>query len=280
MATPWEGEGLGTVQVSSDSPYALILPRHRRGPLLPPTGEGKTAGALLDDIAAQPKAAPTHHQGHRERLRERARKGGLAALPDYELLELYLFRSIPLRDVKPLAKALLARFGGLSGVLGATVEELRTVAGVGETVALDLKLMHEAALRIGREPVTKRTVISSWTALLAYVKVALVHESREQFRVLFLGKKNQLIADEAMNKGAVDHAPVYPREVVRRALELASSSLILVHNHPSGDPSHSAADVEMTKQVVEAGQPLRVTVHDHLVVGRDGVASLKALGLF
>ena len=234
----------------------------------------------MDDIAEQPKPAPPHHQGHRERLRERARKGGLAALPDYELLELYLFRSIPLRDVKPLAKALLARFGGLSGVLGASIEELRTVAGVGETVALDLKLMHEAALRIGREPVTKRTVISSWTALLAYVKVALAHESREQFRVLFLDKKNQLIADEVMNKGTVDHAPVYPREVVRRALELASSSLILVHNHPSGDPSPSAADVEMTKQVVEAGRPLRVTVHDHLVVGRDGVASLKALGLF
>ena len=234
----------------------------------------------MDDITARPKPTPPHHQGHRERLRERARKGGLEALPDYELLELYLFRSIPLRDVKPLAKALLARFGGLSGVLGAAIEELRTVAGVGEAVALDLKLMHEAALRIGREPIVKRTVISSWSALLAYVKVALAHESREQFRVLYLDKKNQLIADEVMNRGTVDHAPVYPREVVRRALELAASSLILVHNHPSGDPNPSAADVEMTKQVVEAGRPLRVSVHDHLVVGRDGVASLKALGLF
>jgi len=195
-------------------------------------------------------------------------------------LELYLFRSIPLRDVKPLAKDLLARFGGLGGVLGASVEELKTVAGVGESVALELKLVHEAALRIGREPVKKRTVISSWSALLAYVKVALAHESREQFRVLFLDKKNQLIADEVMNRGTVDHAPVYPREVVRRALELSASSLILLHNHPSGDPSPSAADVEMTKQVVEAARPLRVTVHDHLVVGRDGVASLKALGLF
>jgi len=234
----------------------------------------------LDDITAQPKPARAHHIGHRERLRERARKGGLEALPDYELLELYLFRSIPLRDVKPLAKDLLARFGGLGGVLGASVEELKTVAGVGESVALELKLVHEAALRIGREPVKKRTVISSWSALLAYVKVALAHESREQFRVLFLDKKNQLIADEVMNRGTVDHAPVYPREVVRRALELSASSLILLHNHPSGDPSPSAADVEMTKQVVEAARPLRVTVHDHLVVGRDGVASLKALGLF
>jgi len=140
--------------------------------------------------------------------------------------------------------------------------------------------MHETALRIGREPVKKRTVISSWSALLAYVKLALAHESREQFRVLYLDKKNQLIADEVMNKGTVDHAPVYPREVVRRALELSASSLILVHNHPSGDPTPSGADVEMTKQVVEAGRSLRIAVHDHLVVGRDGVASLKALGLF
>ena len=233
----------------------------------------------MDDAAGEPKPARPH-QGHRERLRERARKGGLEALPDYELLELFLFRSLPQGDVKPLAKALLARFGGLAGVLGASAEELRTEAGVGAAVAQDLKLIHEAAVRMGREPVKKRTVISSWSALLAYVKLALAHESREQFRVLYLDKKNQLIADEVMNKGTVDHAPVYPREVVRRALEVSASSLILVHNHPSGDPTPSGADVEMTKQVVEAGRPLRITVHDHLVVGRDGVASLKALGLF
>ena len=238
------------------------------------------SGGHLDDAGAEPKPSRPHHQGHRERLRERARKGGLEALPDYELLEMVLFRSIPLRDVKPLAKALLARFGGLAGVLGASAEELRTEAGVGAAVAQDLKLIHEAAVRMGREPVKKRTVISSWSALLAYVKLALAHESREQFRVLYLDKKNQLIADEVMNKGTVDHAPVYPREVVRRALEVSASSLILVHNHPSGDPTPSGADVEMTKQVVEAGRPLRITVHDHLVVGRDGVASLKALGLF
>jgi DNA repair protein RadC len=183
----------------------------------------------VDDVEPDPKPAPPHHRGHRERLRERARKGGLEALPDYELLELCLFRSIPLRDVKPLAKALLTRFGGLAGVLGASIEELRTVAGVGEAVALDLKLMHEAAVRIGREPVRRRTVISSWSALLSYVRLALANESREQFRVLFLDKKNQLIADEMMNRGTVDHAPVYPREVMRRALEVSASSLILVH---------------------------------------------------
>jgi DNA repair protein RadC len=227
---------------------------------------------------AAPKPAPIHG-GHRDRLRERALRGGLTALPDYELLELYLFRSIPQRDVKPLGKALLARFGDLAGVLAAQAAELTTVKGIGPQVALDLKLMHEAALRLAREPTRKRTVISSWSQLLAYVRLALAHEPREQFRVLFLDKKNQLIADETMAHGTVDHANVYPREVVRRALELSASSVILVHNHPSGDPTPSSADVEMTRQVIEAGRPLRIAVHDHLVVGRDGVASFKALGL-
>lgn len=228
----------------------------------------------------RPAPAPKpHYAGHRERLRERAVAGGLAALPDYEVLELLLFRTIPRGDVKPLAKQLLARFGSLGGVLGATAEELRTVAGVGEAVALDLKLQHEITLRAAREQVARRPVISSWTALLAYVKTALAHEAREQFRVLFLDKKNQMIADEVMNRGTVDHAPVYPREVARRALELSASALILVHNHPSGDPTPSSADVEMTRQIVEAVRPLRIAIHDHLVVGRDGVASFKALGL-
>jgi len=232
-------------------------------------------------VAADPAGKPKpHYAGHRERLRERAAAAGLGALPDYELLELFLFRSIPKRDVKPLAKQLLARFGALSAVLGATPEELKSVTGVGEAVALDLKLLHEAAVRAAREQVTKRPVISSWSALLAYVKTALAHETREQFRVLFLDRKNQLIADEVMGKGTVDHAPVYPREVVRRALELSASAVILVHNHPSGDPTPSSADVDMTRQVVEAGRALRIAVHDHLIAGRDGVASLKALGLF
>ena len=221
-----------------------------------------------------------HYTGHRDRLRERALAGGFAALPDYEALELQLFRSIPRGDVKPLAKQLLLRFGSLSGVLGASVEELKTVRGVGDAVALDLKLTHEMALRCARESVGKRAVISSWSALLAYVKTALAHETREQFRVVFLDKKNQLIADEVMNRGTVDHAPVYPREVMRRALELAASAVILVHNHPSGDPTPSAADIDMTRQIVEAGRPLHIAVHDHLIAARDGVASLKALGLF
>ncbi|WP_334164604.1 RadC family protein [Phenylobacterium sp.] len=247
--------------------------------------------AAVEDVSAQPglwtarpaprsaPEPPPHYLGHRDRLRERATAGGLPALPDYEVLELFLFRSIPRGDVKPLAKQLLARFGSLGGVLGATPEELRTVKGVGEAVALDVKLLHEAALRMGREQVVRRPVISSWSALLAYVKTALAHEAREQFRVLFLDRKNQLIADEVMNRGTVDHAPVYPREVVRRALELSASAVILVHNHPSGDPSPSSADVDMTRQVVDAARPLRVAVHDHLVVARDGVASFRALGL-
>lgn len=240
----------------------------------------------VEDIAqsqlwAAPIEAPVapHHLGHRERLRDRALAGGLGPLPDYELLELFLFRSIPRGDVKPLAKRLLARFGSLSATLGASVEELRTVAGVGAAVALDLKLTHEAAARMGREEVARRPVISSWSALLAYVKTTLAHEAREQFRVMFLDKRNQLIADEVMNRGTVDHAPVYPREVARRSLELSASAVILVHNHPSGDPTPSSADVDMTRQVADALRPLRIAVHDHLVVGRHGVASFKALGL-
>jgi DNA repair protein RadC len=228
--------------------------------------------------APRPAARP-HHLGHRERLRARAGLGGTAALPDYEVLELLLFRSIPRGDVKPLAKQLLTRFGSVAGVLGASVEELKTVKGVGAALALDLKLVHEIGLRAAREAVARRAVISSWSALLAYVKTALAHEAREQFRVLFLDKKNQLIADEALGHGTVDHAPVYPREVVRRALELSASAMILVHNHPGGDPTPSVADIEMTRQVIEAGRALRISVHDHLVVGRFGTASFKALGL-
>ncbi len=224
-------------------------------------------------------AARPDQLGHRDRLRQRAAKGGLDALPDYELLEVYLFRTFARGEVKPLAKALLARFGSLGGVFSASIAELKTVPGIGEAAAIDLKLLHEATLRVAREPVRKRTVISSWTALLSYVRVALANEPREQFRVLFLDKKNQLIADEIMHTGTVDHAPVYPREVMRRALELSASAVILVHNHPSGDPTPSKADIDMTKLIVEAGRALRIEIHDHLVVGHEGVASFRALGL-
>ncbi|HEY4029425.1 MAG TPA: DNA repair protein RadC [Caulobacteraceae bacterium] len=239
----------------------------------------ETVGPLAPPAETEDEA-PAHYHGHRDRLRLRARRAGPASLPDYELLELFLYRSIPRSDVKPLAKALLARFGGLGGVLGASIADLRQVPGVGEAVALDLKLMQEAALRMGRETLARRPLISSWSALLAYVRAELAHEAKEQFRVLFLDKKNQLVADEMLGSGTVDHAPVYPREVARRSLELSASAVILLHNHPSGDPSPSPADIDMTRQIVDALRPLRIAVHDHLVVGRDGVASFKALGLF
>ena len=217
--------------------------------------------------------ARPHHHGHRERLRERAAQGGLGSLPDYEVLELYLQRSIPRMDVKERAKALLKRFGSLQGVLAAPLAELQQVRGVGEAVALDLKLVHELSKRAGREAIEKRPLISSWSALLDYVRTAIGHEPREQVRVLYLDTKNQT------SRGTVDHAPLYPREVVRRALELSASSLILVHNHPSGDPSPSAADIAVTKEVVAAARPLGISVHDHVIVGRGGVESLKARGL-
>ena len=244
---------------------------------------------MSDGVAgAIPKQARPHHAGHRERLRERARGAGIHHLPDYELLELFLFRSQPQGDIKPIAKALLTRFGSLAAVLAASVEDLMTVRaedsrgrskGVGAETALDLAALHEVARRVTKEEANKRTVISSWTALLAYVRLSLQHEPREQFRVLYLDKKNQLILDEIQNRGTVDHAPVYPREVVRRALELSASAMIIVHNHPSGDPTPSRADIDMTKQVVEAARSLSLQVHDHLIVGREGVASFKQLGL-
>lgn len=246
---------------------------------------------MTDDSEAPAPAGAKprpHHSGHRERLRQRARTAGLTHLPDYELLELFLFRSQPQGDVKPVAKALLARFGSLAAVLAASVEDLMTVRtedskgrtkGVGAETALDLAALHEVATRVAREPAVKRPVISSWTALLAYVRVALQHEPREQFRVLYLDRKNQLILDEVQNRGTVDHAPVYPREVVRRGLEVSAAAMILVHNHPSGDPTPSRPDIEMTKQIVLAAKALGLDVHDHLIVGREGVASFKSLGL-
>ena len=247
-------------------------------------GLDEASGAFA--LMATP-AAP-NHGGHRDRLRDRARQGGVSALPDYELLELFLFRSIPMRDVKPLAKALLERFKSLPAVLSAPLEDMLQVSvldnkgkklSVSKDIALDLQLMFEATRRTVAAPLKRSTVISSWSALLSYLQVTLAHEPREQFRCLFLDKKNQLIADEIMGHGTVDHAPAYPREIMRRALELSSSAVILVHNHPSGDPSPSAGDIDMTKQIIDAGKPLKITIHDHLIVGREGVTSMKQIGV-
>ena len=226
-----------------------------------------------------PSGARPDQLGHRERLRQRAASARLAALPDYELLELVLFRTFPRGEVKPLAKALLARFGSLAAIGAASLAELKTVAGIGEAAALDLKLLHEITLRIVKAPVLKRPVIGSWSALLGYLHVALAHETSEKFRALFLDHKHQLLADEMIRQGTVDHAPAYPREVMRRALELSASGIFLVHNHPSGDPTSSRPDIELTRQIVEAGRAMRITVHDHLFVGREGVASFNNLGL-
>lgn len=225
-----------------------------------------------------PNTVP-HHAGHRDRLRARFSEAGGQGLADYELLELALFRSIPRRDVKPLAKALIARFGSLGGVCAAELHQLKDIKGVSEKTALDLKLLEALAVRMAREQVVGRPVLSSWSALLDYLRTALQHASTEQFRVLYLDKKNRLVGDEHQARGTVDHAPVYPREVVKRALALDASALILVHNHPSGDPTPSHADIEMTKLVISAAKPFNIVVHDHLVIGRERTASFKSLGL-
>jgi DNA repair protein RadC len=229
--------------------------------------------------AASAKEKP-HYLGHRERLRERfAGSGPDDAFADYELLELLLFRLIPRADTKPVAKALLARFGSLSQVLGAPAARLQEVKGVGAAVALDLKVVAAAGKRMARGAIKGREVLSSWEQVLDYCRAAMAFEEREQFRILFLDKKNALIADEVQQTGTVDHTPVYPREVIRRALELSSTAIILVHNHPSGDPTPSRADIEMTKTIVETGRQLGIAVHDHIIIGKKGFASMKGLKL-
>lgn len=220
-----------------------------------------------------------HWQGHRERLRGKLLKRGAGALDDYEILEVLLMTLVPRRDVKPIAKALEKQFGSLSAILAAPPEALVKVDGVGETVAAYLKTIAELNSRAGRETIRKREVISSWTALIEYVRREIQHEAREQFRLIFPDRKNQLIIDEIMGRGTVDHAPVYPREIARRAREVQFSSLILVHNHPSGDPKPSRADIDITREIIDVLQPFDISVHDHLIVGTSGVVSFRSSGL-
>ncbi|MGD0190237.1 MAG: DNA repair protein RadC [Rhizomicrobium sp.] len=217
--------------------------------------------------------------GHRERLRARFVERGPESLADYELLELVLFAAVKRRDTKPLAKAMIAKFGSFADAIAAEPQRLKDIDGVGEAVIAQLKIVQAAALRLARTRLLNRPALSSWSALLDYCAAAMARATAEEFRVLFLDRKNALIADEVQSQGTVDHAPVYPREIVKRALELSASALILVHNHPSGDPTPSRADIEMTKEIVEAARALRIAVHDHLVIGRGGHASFKALGL-
>lgn len=205
--------------------------------------------------------------------------GGADALPDYELLELALFAAIPRRDVKPLAKTLIARFGSFADVIAAAPERLMEVDGIGEATVTALKVIQAAALRLSRSQVLNRPALSSWAALIDYCTAAMAREANEEFRILFLDRKNVLIADEVQARGTVDHTPVYPREIVKRVLELGASAFILVHNHPSGDPTPSQADIAMTREIANAAKALKIALHDHLVIGRKGHVSFKAMGL-
>lgn len=220
-----------------------------------------------------------HYHGHRARLRQRLLEKGGESLADYEVLECLLFGAKPRGDVKPLAKALIDRFGSLGAVLAAAPHDLQKVTGMGEASAAALKVAAEAGRRMAREEVIDRPVLSSWDKLLKYCRTALGHEKVERFHLLFLDRKNVLIADEVQQRGTVDHTPVYPREVVKRALELGASALIMVHNHPSGDPTPSRADIAMTQEVKEAAEKLGIAVHDHVIISKSGHNSFRSLGL-
>ncbi len=229
----------------------------------PPAG----AGELKEEAA--------HYLGHRQRLRDRFMESGASALADYELLELVLFRAIPRRDVKPLAKALIKRFGSFAETAAARPERLREIEGLGEAAIAEIKLAEAVATRLARGKIEARQTLSSFIDVLDYCRTAMAYAEREEFRVLFLDKRNALIADEVQGVGTIDHTPVYPREIIRRALELGASALILAHNHPSGDPTPSAADIRMTKDIVAIAEPFGITVHDHLIVGKHGQTSFR-----
>jgi DNA repair protein RadC len=224
-------------------------------------------------------AEEPHYHGHRKRLRERFFTAGPEALTDYELLEMALFAAIPRRDTKPLAKALLKKFGSFAEVVHAPVARLREVDGIKDASINQLKLLAAAAGRIAKGEVKRSVALSSWNEVIDYCRSGMAFSDKEQFRLLFLDKRNQLISDEIQQTGTVDHTPVYPREVIKRALELSATALILVHNHPSGDPTPSQADIQMTKAIVQIATPLGISVHDHIIVGKNGHASLKGLKL-
>jgi DNA repair protein RadC len=225
------------------------------------------------------KQITPHYQGHRARLRQKFRDNGADTFPDYELLEMLLFRAIPRRDTKPIAKNLINKFGSFAEVINAPESRLKEIDGIGEAVITELKLVKASALRLMQGELAQKPVITSWASMLRYCVAAMAHEQREQFRIIFLDKRNQVIADEIQAEGTIDHTPVYVREVVRRSLEVGATAIILVHNHPSGDPTPSKADISMTKAIIEALKTIGITVHDHIIVGRDGHASLKQLQL-
>jgi len=243
--------------------------------------EAPLPGFRFDVKRAQSPAPPQDdfRKNHRARLRDRFSQGGAAAVPDYELLELVLFRAISRQDVKPLAKRLMAEFGDFNRVMAASPDRLARVQGVGTAVIQEIKIVEAAAHRMAQVKILGQQVLTSWNALEDYCKTVMAHRPTEQFRILFLDRKNVLIADEEQAKGTVDHVPVYPREVVKRALELDASALILVHNHPSGDPTPSDSDILMTERIQSAAGALGLTVHDHLIVGKDRNFSFRSAGL-
>ena len=230
-------------------------------------------------MSAKPKTQEPHYKGHRQRLRERFLSGGSEALQDYELLELLLFMAIPRRDVKPLAKTLLQTFGSLSELMAATPEELMRVDGISENTSTAIKSVEAVATRMMKQEIAKKPLLNNWTRLMDYCHATMAHEKKEHFRIIFLNKKNELIADEIQGTGTVDHTPAYPREIMKRSLELGATAIILMHNHPSGDPKPSAADIDMTQQIIRAAEPFNITVHDHIIISRNGYTSMKNQGL-
>jgi DNA repair protein RadC len=254
----------GTAAAFARTPHDASLPA-------PPPGHAGTPGEL-----PFPSTGP---HGHRARMRDKLLARGPDALADYELLEMLLFFAMPKGDTKPLAKALINRFGSFADVLAASQEALMATRGLGPHSVAAIKLVQAAALRMARAEVMERPVLNRWDALIDYLNMAMARENVEQLRVLFLDSKNRLIADEAQAKGTVNHTPVYPREVVKRALDLHATALILVHNHPSGDPTPSRADIEMTQEIRRAGELLSITVHDHVIIGRGRHLSFRREGL-
>lgn len=230
-------------------------------------------------MSAEQKQEDQHYKGHRQRLRERFLNGGSDALQDYELLELLLFMAIPRRDVKPLAKELLKTFGSLPELMAASPLELMRVSGISENTATALKAVSSLATRMMKQDLEAKPILNNWTRLMDYCYATMAHEKKEHFRILFLNKKNELIADEIQGSGTVDHTPAYPREIMKRSLELGATAIILMHNHPSGDPKPSQADIDMTALIIRAAEPFNITVHDHIIISRNGYTSMKNQGL-
>ncbi|MFS4438237.1 RadC family protein [Paracoccaceae bacterium GXU_MW_L88] len=266
--------GLEVHTETAPSPPARPLIRFANG-----YGAGEAPRRPNTSSPHDKKRDKPHYYGHRDRLRLRFMQAGSGALADYEMLELVLFRAIPKIDVKPLAKKLLEVFGDFNHVISAPRHRLLEVSGVGDRVVQELKIVEAAAHRLAQAKVIQKPALSSWDALITYCKTAMAHRETEEFRILFLDRKNTLIADEAQQKGTVDHVPVYPREVVKRALELNASAMILVHNHPSGDPTPSQADIDMTAQIEDAALALGLTLHDHVIIGKGSETSFRASGL-